>query len=88
MVVEGSGEAHYRQVRPDGARHPQRTPARGVRGTTRDRRVRKDSRGRSRGSALLAARRDEVRVGAGERRSFEEVIRTPTELVLSGVEGG
>ena len=37
---------------------------------------------------LLAARRDESRVGPGERRSFEEVIRTWTELVLSGVEGG
>jgi len=37
---------------------------------------------------LLTARRDEVRVGAGERRSFEEIIRTWTELVLSGVEGG
>ena len=40
------------------------------------------------GLPLLAARRDEVRVGAGERRSFEEIIRTWTELVLSGVEGG
>jgi hypothetical protein len=36
----------------------------------------------------LAARRDECRVGPGERRSFEEVIRTWTECVLSGVEGG
>ncbi|HEU4848299.1 MAG TPA: hypothetical protein VFT03_08875 [Rubrobacteraceae bacterium] len=37
---------------------------------------------------LLATRRDECRVGPGERRSFEEVIRTWTEFVLSGVEGG
>jgi hypothetical protein len=37
---------------------------------------------------LLAARRDECRVDSGEERSFEEVIRTWTESVLSGVEGG
>ena len=37
---------------------------------------------------LLAARRDECRVGPDKRRSFEEVIRTWTEFVLSGVEGG
>jgi hypothetical protein len=36
----------------------------------------------------LAARRDECRVGPDEERSFEEVIRTWTEFVLSGVEGG
>jgi hypothetical protein len=36
----------------------------------------------------LAARRDECRVGADEERSFEEVIRTWTLHVLSGVEGG
>jgi hypothetical protein len=36
----------------------------------------------------LAARRDECRVGADEKRSFEEVIRTWTEFVLSGAEGG
>ncbi len=35
----------------------------------------------------LAARRDECRVGPDEERSFEEVIRTWTEFVLSGVEG-
>jgi hypothetical protein len=40
------------------------------------------------GLPLLAARRDECRVGPGEERSFEEVIRTWTEFVLSGVEGG
>ena len=40
------------------------------------------------GLPLLVARRDECRVGPDERRSFEEVIRTWTELVLSGVEGG
>ena len=40
------------------------------------------------GLALLAARRDECRVGPGEKRSFEEVIRTWTEFTLSGVEGG
>ena len=37
---------------------------------------------------MLAARRDEFRVGPDERRSFEEVTRTWTEFVLSGVEGG
>lgn len=37
---------------------------------------------------LLAARRDECRIGAGETRSFEEVIRTWTEFALSGVEAG
>jgi hypothetical protein len=36
----------------------------------------------------LAARRDECRVGENEERSFEEVIRTWTLHVLSGVEGG
>ena len=36
----------------------------------------------------LVARRDECRVGASEERSFEEVIRTWTLHVLSGVEGG
>jgi hypothetical protein len=36
----------------------------------------------------LAARRDECRVGANEERSFEEVIRTWTLQVLSGLEGG
>ncbi len=36
----------------------------------------------------LAARRDECRVGADEERSFEEVIRTWTLHVLSGLEGG
>jgi hypothetical protein len=40
------------------------------------------------GLPQLAARRDECRVGPGETRSFEEVIRTWTECVLSGVEGG
>ena len=38
--------------------------------------------------ASLAARRDECRVGADEERSFEEIIRTWTLHVLSGVEGG
>ena len=38
--------------------------------------------------ATLAARRDECRVGESEERSFEEVIRTWTLHVLSGVEGG
>jgi hypothetical protein len=38
--------------------------------------------------ASLAARRDECRVEAGEKRSFEEVIRTWTLHVLSGLEGG
>jgi hypothetical protein len=36
----------------------------------------------------LAALREECRVGAGERRSFEQVIRTWTLHVLSGLEGG
>ena len=36
----------------------------------------------------LVALRDECRVGPDERRSFEEIIRTWTVLVLSGVEGG
>jgi hypothetical protein len=40
------------------------------------------------GLPQLAALRDECRVGADERRSFEEVIRTWTEFVLSGVESG
>jgi hypothetical protein len=40
------------------------------------------------GLPLLAARRDESRVGPGEERSFEEVIRIWTQLVLLGVEGG
>ena len=38
--------------------------------------------------ASLAALRDECRVEADERRSFEEVIRTWTLHVLSGLEGG
>ncbi len=38
--------------------------------------------------ASLAARRNECRVEANEERSFEEVIRTWTLHVLSGVEGG
>ena len=38
--------------------------------------------------ASLAALREECRVEAGERRSFEEVIRTWTMHVLSGLEGG
>ena len=37
---------------------------------------------------VLAALRDECRVGQDERRSFEEVIRIWTMAVLSGVEGG
>jgi hypothetical protein len=37
---------------------------------------------------LLAARRDECRVGPDEKRSFEGVIRAWTLEVLSGVEGG
>ncbi|HET7270587.1 MAG TPA: hypothetical protein VFI90_05815 [Rubrobacter sp.] len=37
---------------------------------------------------FLASNRDECRVGPGERRSFEEVIRTWTISVLSGVEAG
>jgi hypothetical protein len=40
------------------------------------------------GLPLLAARRDECRVNRGERRSFEEVIRTWAEFVLSGEERG
>ena len=36
----------------------------------------------------LAALRDECRVGADEKRSFEEVIRVWTLHVLSGLEGG
>jgi hypothetical protein len=40
------------------------------------------------GLPRLAARRDECRVGPGERRGFEEVIRIWTEYVLSGAEGG
>jgi len=39
------------------------------------------------GLPLLAALRDECRVGPDEKRNLEEVIRTWTELVLSGVEG-
>jgi hypothetical protein len=39
------------------------------------------------GLPRLAALRDECRVGPGEKRSFEGVIRTWTEAVLSGVEG-
>ena len=38
--------------------------------------------------ASLAALREECRVEAGERRSFEEVIRTWTMHVLSGLVGG
>ena len=38
--------------------------------------------------ASLAALRDECRVGVDEKRSFEEVIRTWTLQVLSGLEGG
>jgi hypothetical protein len=38
--------------------------------------------------ASLAARHEECRVEAGEKRSFEEVIRTWTLHVLSGLEGG
>ena len=38
--------------------------------------------------ASLAALREECRVEADERRSFEEVIRTWTLHVLSGLEGG
>jgi hypothetical protein len=40
------------------------------------------------GLSFLASHRDECRVGPGERRSFEEVIRTWTMSVLSGVEAG
>jgi hypothetical protein len=38
--------------------------------------------------ASLAALRHECRVEADEKRSFEEVIRTWTLHVLSGLEGG
>jgi hypothetical protein len=38
--------------------------------------------------ATLAALRDECRVEADEKRSFEEVIRVWTLHVLSGLEGG
>ncbi len=40
------------------------------------------------GLPLLAARRGECRVGKDEERSFEEVIRTWTLHVLSGLERG
>jgi hypothetical protein len=40
------------------------------------------------GLPRLATLRDECRVGVGEERSFEGVIRAWTEAVLSGVEGG
>jgi hypothetical protein len=40
------------------------------------------------GLPSLAAKRDECRVEAGEERGFEEVIRTWTLHVLSGLEGG
>ncbi|HET7271407.1 MAG TPA: hypothetical protein VFI90_10025 [Rubrobacter sp.] len=40
------------------------------------------------GLPRLAALRDECRVGPGEARSFEGVIRAWTEAVLSGAEGG
>jgi hypothetical protein len=38
--------------------------------------------------ASLAALREECRVEADKRRSFEEVIRAWTRHVLSGLEGG
>lgn len=38
--------------------------------------------------STLADRRGECRVERGERRGFEEVIRTWTLEVLSGLEGG
>jgi hypothetical protein len=38
--------------------------------------------------ASLAALRNECRVEADEKRSFEQVIRTWTLHVLSGLEGG
>jgi hypothetical protein len=38
--------------------------------------------------ASLAALREESRVGVDEKRSFEEVIRTWTLHVLSGLKGG
>jgi hypothetical protein len=37
---------------------------------------------------VLASLREECRVGPGEEREFEEVIRTWTLHVLSGLEGG
>jgi hypothetical protein len=40
------------------------------------------------GLPFLASHRDECRVGPGERRSFEDVIRIWTISVLSGVEAG
>jgi hypothetical protein len=40
------------------------------------------------GLASLAVLREECRVEADEKRSFEEVIRTWTLHVLSGLEGG
>ncbi len=40
------------------------------------------------GLPALASRRDECRVGGDEERGFEEVIRTWTLHVLSGLEGG
>lgn len=40
------------------------------------------------GLSALASLREECRVGADERRGFEEVIRTWTLHVLSGLEGG
>ncbi len=43
--------------------------------------------GSTTGLPILAARRDECRVGPEERRSFEEVIRIWTLEVLSGIEG-
>jgi hypothetical protein len=39
------------------------------------------------GLSILAARRDECRVGPQERRSFEDVSRVSTLEVLSGIEG-
>ena len=39
------------------------------------------------GLPILAARRDECRVGPDETRSFEEVIRVWALEVLSGIEG-
>jgi len=39
------------------------------------------------GLPILAARRDDCRVGPDETRSFEEVIRVWTLEVLSGIEG-
>jgi hypothetical protein len=39
------------------------------------------------GLPVLAALRDECRVGPEEKRSFEEVIRVWTLEVLSGIEG-